>query len=203
MRKVNDSNAKLTEDDKEESLENIVAWASTTLSISPFCMPSHAGCWVNLFLIISSANQTYTRTERLRSDCLSVCPHSSQSWATPFVTSVLSCQRLVTSPSWLLPYKFNTLIQWFDYPQCVQWEHSSYFYNCAQCTIRNITINLQLVGQGRGQPHCRKVMRPSLESWLCSFPFVTTLSITFPVILYLSSKIFYGRDILSMNISAL
>ena len=132
--------------------------------------------------------------------CLST---SSQSWATPFVTSVLSCQRPVTSPSWLLPYKFNTLIQWFDYPQCVQWEHSSYFYNCAQCTIRNITINLQLVGQGRGQPHCRKVMRPSLESWLCSFPFVTTLSITFPVILYLSSKIFYGRDILSMNISAL
>ena len=139
MRKVNDSNAKLTEDDKEESLENIVAWASTTLSISPFCMPSHAGCWVNLFLIISSANQTYTRTERLRSDCLSVCPHSSQSWATPFVTSVLSCQRPVTSPSWLLPYKFNTLIQWFDYPQCVHGSNPMYSLNVFWHTITEVS----------------------------------------------------------------
>ena len=38
-----------------------------------------AGYWVNLSVIISSVNQNYTRTERLKTDCLSA---SCQLWAT-------------------------------------------------------------------------------------------------------------------------
>ena len=72
---------------------------------------------------------------------LFVCPHSSQSWATPFVTSVLSCQRPVTSPSWLLPYKFNTLIQWFDYPQCVH--GSNPMYLSLGSSVLNIPISFK------------------------------------------------------------